>query len=176
MRFRRDKIEMTDAQEHELEAEVRRLATEDGGEGVVPSATYFANLMVKTNETIERVTSGKALSISWLARVAVPGVVAILFFFIGLHYYRPEIGNGTTSVVEAVNTLPQSALDSLIVASLVQSGENGQLDEMNMFEVSTEQLAEYCVNSEDASSLLEKIPTEQLNTIASILETKATNL
>jgi hypothetical protein len=173
MKLRRDKIDVTDAQERDLETEVRWLATERAQEGTAPSATYFANLLVKTNKGIDRVTSGKALSISWLARVAVPGVVAILFFFIGLHYYKPEMSNGKNSVVETVKVLPESTVDSMLVSSIM---EDDQIVQTDIFEVSGEQLAEYFIGSREESALLETIPEQQLNEVASLLETKATNL
>lgn len=172
MKLRRDKIEITDAQERELEKDVRWLASERTQADTAPSATYFANLMVKTNEALDRVTSGKALSISWLARVAVPGVVAILFFFIGLHYYKPGMPNGWDAVTEAVNVLPETAVESMIVASLLEDGQIGGTD---IFEVSSDQLAEYFISSHEQTALLETIPEQHLHEVASMLETKPTN-
>ncbi len=170
-----EKIDVTDAQERDAVDAVRTLVAENGNAEPAPSATYFANLTVKTNETIDHVTSGKALSISWLARVAVPGVVAILFFFIGLHYYKPEMSNGKNSIAEAVKVLPQSTVDSMMVSSIVEDGETVNLHS-DIFDVSSEQLAEYFVSSENEATLLETIPERQLNDVASILETKVTNL
>ena len=99
MKLRRDKTEVTGSLEHDAVEAVRALVREKHiAELSEPSSAYFANLLVKTNQRIDAVTSGKALSISWLARVAVPGVVAILFFFIGLHYYVPGISRSARQV------------------------------------------------------------------------------
>ena len=87
MKLRRQTIDIPDAIEREAEEAVRRHDDTKNVHG--PSETYFANLLVRTNERLDRATSGVAISLSWLARVAVPGVVAIIFFFIGLHYYAP---------------------------------------------------------------------------------------
>lgn len=176
MKLRWDRIDVSEAQERELESAVRSLANKETDATSSPSQVYFANLIVKTNERIDYITSGKALSISWLARVAVPGVVAILFFFIGLHYYKPET-NGRNSVVDAVSALPETVVDSMVVSSLVENGTSAIAGlRADAFDVSRDQLAEYCINSETVSTLLETIPEHNLDDIASILEMKTTNL
>ena len=175
MKLRRDKIEVTDSAEQEAADDVRRLGVETRSvEFSAPSDTYFANLLVKTNQKIDAATSGKALSISWLARVAVPGVVAILFFFIGLHYYSPELMNGRTSFTETIKALSPGEFDSLMAYSITK-GELAENVQTDMFDVSREQLAEYFVSSGNETVLLESLPEYQLDEVAAILETK-TNL
>src|SRR5512140_166025 len=91
MKFRQGRIEPGEAEERELEASIRGMLPREGEEGIpAPSPVYWQNLIVHTNERIDRETSGKALSIHWALRVAFPGVLAIISFFIGLHYYVPE--------------------------------------------------------------------------------------
>jgi hypothetical protein len=70
---------------------------------------------VKINGKIDDATSGKALSISWAARVAIPGVVAIVSFLVGLHYFAPDASRHAPSVAEVVLALPPAAIDSLLV-------------------------------------------------------------
>ena len=176
MKLRKSKIEITDDAEHEAVNAVRRLAAETGyAEPVSPHPTHFANLIIKTNEAIDHVTSGKALSISWLARVAVPGVVAILFFFIGFHYYVPEKA-GHQSTTEMLQSLPTSVVDSLLVASSSEVSLATTDLHSDLFDVSNDQLAEFYVSSESAATVLEALSEQQRQEVASLLESRSTNL
>lgn len=177
MKLRKEKIDITGEAERKAVDALRTLVAESGGENAAaPSPTYFANMLVKTNERIDHVTSGKALSISWLARVAVPGVVAILFFFIGLHYYAPLKSSDKTVIADAMSSLSADAIDSLLIES-VSSGSiaaanlNGDL-----FEVSDDQLSDYFVSSQNSHDVLEALSEKQVNEIAAILESHTTNL
>jgi hypothetical protein len=176
MKMRRAKTEITDTEEHEAVAAVRRLAQDDFPEPSGPPPAYFANLMVKTNATIDRVTSGKALSISWLARVAVPGVVAILFFFIGLHYYGTENIMPRHSLTEAVRNLRAQDLDSLLVESTTSGNLTASDIPSDMFDVSNDQLAEFYLSSGTPAEVLEALPDGQVREVASILESRIINL
>jgi hypothetical protein len=113
--------------------------------GNLPAA-HWANLIVKTNQRIDEATSAKALSISWAARVAIPGVVAILFFFIGLHYYAPNLSPREGSVASLINTLPVTAVDSILVNP---EGLDVNLSEedvsTDIFQFSSDQISEYLV-------------------------------
>lgn len=173
MKLRKEKIELTDDGEREAVHAVQQLARETGYlEHGEPAAGYFSALMVRTNETIDRVTSGRALSISWLARVAVPGVVGILFFFIGLHYYVPE--RSSTTISEAVKSLSAEDIDSLAINALA---ENSASDlQPDVFEVSNEQLADFYVSSASPVVVLESLSEQQQKEVASILESRFTNL
>jgi len=50
--------------------------------------------------------------------VAIPGVVAVLSFLIGLRYYAPDRPATSASLVEATSTLPAATVDSLVASSL----------------------------------------------------------
>ncbi len=177
MKLRRDKIEVTDDAEREAVGAVRRLATEDDyQESIARQPSYFVNLTVKTNERIDHVTSGKALSISWLARVAVPGVVAILFFFIGLHYYVPDLASEKHSIAESVKALPPEDIDLLLAASSSETALTAAELHIDLFKVSNDQLADFYVASENPTIVLESLPEHQLDEVAAILESRSTNL
>lgn len=177
MKLRKEKIEITDEAEREAVEAVRRLANESGNaDESPPPPAYFANMIVKSNERIDFVTSGKALSMSWLARVAVPGVVAILFFFIGLHYYAPPVANDTHSIAEAVSKLPADAVDSLLTESLNSNSVSSVDLNGDLFEVSNEQLTEFYVASQNPKDILETLSEIQVNEVASILESRSANL
>ncbi len=173
MKLRKEKFEITDDAERAAVQAVHDIERSAGEhQPATPSASYFASLMVRTNETIDRVTSGKALSISWLARVAVPGVVAILFFFIGLHYYVPQ--KSSHSVAEAVKSLSNEEMDSLAVNAAAQ----GSVSEFQRdpFEVSNDQLAEFYVSSASPAIVMESLSEQQQKEVAAILESRFTNL
>lgn len=156
MKLRRTMTDITDAEEREAEEAVRRLAgTSPMQQDKGLSETYFANLIIRTNERIDRASSGLALSLSWLARVAVPGVVAIIFFFVGLHYYVPE--RTTPSVVEVINTLPTPALDSLLLASQADPAVATAL-QTSLFDISADQLVEFYIATENPTTVLEVLP------------------
>jgi len=177
MRLRKDKTEVTDSLEHHAVESVRGLVREKRfAEPSEPSAAYFANLLVKTNQRIDAVTSGKALSISWLARVAVPGVVAILFFFIGLHYYVPGTVSERTEVAKAVQSLQAAEFDSLVLSSSIEDVTALASANENVFDVSQDQLASYFVSQGSTSTVLESLSDQQLAEVASILESRTANL
>jgi hypothetical protein len=133
----------------ELNRIVGRLPQRDGAD-LPPS--YWSGLIVHTNARIDDVSSAKALSISWALRVAVPGVTAILFFFIGLHYYVPEPAVPQHSVAALVSTLPDHTLDSMLVAPAIslESPSGG----MDMFQFSPDQVAEYLLAAGHVESAL----------------------
>src|SRR4030042_6452064 len=83
---------VTDGQEQQAVEELRQaLRQTDLSPEHAPSEPYWSNLLVRTNERIDHATSGKAISLSWAARVALPGVITIIFFFVALrYYYEPE--------------------------------------------------------------------------------------
>ncbi len=174
MKLKKEKLEITDELEREAVEAVKRLASAAGlVDPPTPSPTHFAAILVRTNETIDRITSGKALSISWLARVAIPGVVAILFFFIGLHYYVPE-KTGLHSITEAVKALSDDEIDSLTVRAATQDTELNYPS--GLLEVSSDQLAEFFMSSESPAVVLETLSEQQQTEVASILESRFTNL
>src|SRR5512141_561288 len=91
MKFRQEPRDITESEERELVDSVRALELEGGEKGTAPpiSDAYWQNLIIRTNQRVDAAASAKAISISWAARVAIPGVVAIVSFLIALQYYVP---------------------------------------------------------------------------------------
>lgn len=175
MKMRRTRIEVSDAQERELVEAVRRLEHAQRTEESAPPAAYFANLLVRTNERIDQVTSGRALSISWLARVAIPGVVAILFFFVGLHYYGPE-SMKQQSMTEVVSALRAQDIDSMLVEAASANGTFTSDYPADVFSVPADQLAEFYLSSGSSTEVLESLSDVQAKEIAVILESRSITL
>jgi hypothetical protein len=120
MRLRADRSKVTDEEEKALEASVRELSRGQA-ETPPPADAYWQNLIIRINKRVDEATSGKAISLSWAARVAIPGVVAVLSFLIGLRYYAPDRLVTPASLVEATSTLPSTAVDSLVALSLARA-------------------------------------------------------
>jgi hypothetical protein len=117
MRLRADRPKVTDEEERALEASVRELSRGQV-ETPPPADAYWQNLAIRINKRVDEATSGKAISLSWAARVAIPGVVAVLSFLIGLRYYAPDRPVTPASLVEATSMLPSATVDSLVASSL----------------------------------------------------------
>src|SRR5512141_244690 len=115
MKFRHERVEPSEAEEHELEASIRGMIPPEGDVAGAPPPVYWQNLIVRTNERIDHETSGKTLSIHWALRVAMPGVLAIISFFIGMHYYAPEKPEAEESLAAVILSLPGQTVDSLLV-------------------------------------------------------------
>jgi hypothetical protein len=126
MRLRADRSKVTDEEERALEASVRELS-QGQVETPHPADAYWQNLIIRINKRVDEATSGKAISLSWAARVAIPGVVAVLSFLIGLRYYAPDRLVTPASLLEATSTLPSATIDSLVALSL--SGAENAPDE-----------------------------------------------
>jgi hypothetical protein len=123
---------------------------------------YWQNLLVRTNRRIDDVTSGKALSISWALRVAIPGVIAIISFLIGLHYYVPERASKGTSVEAVVLALPAETQDSLL-ATLPLNDRLAALSSYgDYFDLSREQIAGYMIDNGTTGTLLETLTEDQV--------------
>lgn len=137
------------------------------------SQTYWSNLLVKTNRRIDEASSAKAISISWAARVAIPGVVAILFFFIGLHYYAPELPKKESSVASLMGTLPEDAVDSLLVRP-EQVGLSLSTADLSsdIFQFSGEQITEYLAASGNHELLVENMDDAEVATLLAALDLK----
>ncbi|HXX62580.1 MAG TPA: hypothetical protein VEO56_02180 [Bacteroidota bacterium] len=116
MKMKEEKNPPTDEAERALVGELKALAGEPSAQaGRGPQDPYWANLIVRTNQRIDRATSPRALSISWAARVAIPGVVAIVSFLVALHYYVPGDLESHTSVTDVLRAMPVASVDSLLV-------------------------------------------------------------
>jgi hypothetical protein len=169
MKFRRETQHPADDEENRLVEELKKQIVQ------VPDVpqTYFANLLVKTNYRIDEATSAKAISISWAARVAIPGVVAILFFFIGLHYYVPQTPTHESSVTSLVTSLPEDAVDSLLV-------EPERLDQSlsvrdvqaDIFQFSSDQISEYLVATGYPQTAVESLSENEVAALLHALNTK----
>jgi hypothetical protein len=145
--------------------------------GVEPDPSYWQNLIVRTNRRIDDVSSAKAISISWVARVAIPGAVAILFFFIGLHYYAPERKPDQVSVSEIVSGLPDASQDSLVTHLLERAviANSGTAFYDGVLEPSEDEMQQYLVSGGSTGVLLQTLPEDQVSELLSLLQGKNTN-
>ena len=159
-------------EQHALGELKQTVAKLDEHQRVMPQ-TYWANLLVRANARVDDATSARALSISWAARVAIPGVVAIMFFFIGLHYYVPEAPSRTGSIATFVNMLPEATVDSVLVEpdrySTLLSEEEVATD---IFQFSSDQISDYLVASGNTQMAVEGITDSDIAALLSILNSK----
>jgi hypothetical protein len=137
------------------------------------SGVYWANLLVKTNRRIDDATSAKALSISWAARVAIPGMIAILFFFIGLHYYAPDLTQRESSVLSLVKSLPQDAVDSLLVHP-ERFGTALTVADVpsDIFQFSGDQITEYLSELGSEQVLIENMNDVEVSSLLAALDAR----
>lgn len=173
MKLRRGPSQSSGLDEQQATGELKRQMTQLSERPAAVPSNYWPNLMVRTNQRIDESTSAKALSISWAARVAIPGVVAILFFFIGLHYYVPDQGKKESSVVSLVNMLPQEAVDS-ILAEHGHLGTSVSPAEVSpdIFQFSTEQITEYLVATGKAQAAVENLNDNEVRVLLSAMDTR----
>jgi hypothetical protein len=163
MKFRQEHRDIPESEELALADAVRALARETGEE-LAPSSSdsYWQNLIIRTNQRVDEVTSAKAISISWAARVAIPGVVAIVSFLIALHYYVPVPQSVHSDVESIVLGLPEGAVDSLLTdAALPEETLVAVAANENLFDVPSEQIGEYLIQNGNASLLVELMPERQ---------------
>jgi len=165
MRLRFDKRQPTDEEEETLSRSLRDLAANDPPPQS-PEPAYWQNLPIRMNRTLDEATSGKAISLSWAARVAIPGVVAILSFLIGLRYYAPESDGSLKSLREVTLALPPSAVDSLYVASLTTTDTMlAAAVETDILEVSTDDVGEYYLEHAGTSTLVSDLTEQELREV-----------
>jgi hypothetical protein len=165
MKVRQERTEITDAEERELEDSVRRLVARSGDVAHAASRppAYWQNLIIRINARIDREESGKMLSIHWALRVAIPGVLAILSFVVGLHYYVPQKATSEESVSAVILSLPSRTVDSLLLnpsplAASLSIAEVGG----NMFDMTQEQIADYLIHQGSVQTLVESLSDQQL--------------
>ena len=169
MRLRFDKRQPTDDEEEALcralQAEVANDPPSPG-----PAQAYWQNLPIHVNRAIDEATSGKALSLSWAARVAIPGIVAILSFLVGLYYYAPDRGGAVKSFREVALAMPPSAVDSLYVASLA-SGDTAFVSglEADLLQVPNDLAREYYLEYGGTSNLVEDLSDQELKEVLAVL-------
>ncbi|MCC6397605.1 MAG: hypothetical protein IT282_11360 [Bacteroidetes bacterium] len=165
MRLRFDKRQPTDEEEETLSRSLRDLAADDPPPQP-PDPAYWQNLPIRMNRILDEATSGKAISLSWAARVAIPGIVAILSFLIGLRYYAPESGNSVKSLREVTLALPPSAVDSLSVASLTTTDTMfAATVEKDILEVPTDDAREYYIEHTGTSTLVSDLTEQELREV-----------
>jgi hypothetical protein len=167
MKFRLDKRSPSETEERALASEVRAL--DDAAPGAhapaAPPDAYWQNLPLRVNKRIDEATSGVALSISWAARVAIPGVMVILSFLLALQYYVPKPqGNDSLSVV--VDALQTTVAESLFVS--VDRGGEGVLAEVvtgDLMAVTRDQAADYLLGSGATGAVMESLSDEQFQEV-----------
>ncbi|MFN0156749.1 MAG: hypothetical protein ACKVRP_01600 [Bacteroidota bacterium] len=168
--MKRRKQELTDQEEQQVADDLRTLMREKGiALHDVRDRSFFSRLLVQTNNRIDDAASGKAISMSWAARVAIPGVVAIISFFIGLYYYTPPSLQEGNAILPVLSMLPDETIDSLLVqhpsfvdASLTSVGSE-------VFDVSGDEAAEYLISSGSSLDAVETMNEEQLEQVLAIL-------
>lgn len=173
MKFRQTTPPIEERAEEELEGNIRELAGDaPPPDAAVPTGAYWATLLVRTNERIDEASSGKALTISWAARVAFPGVLAILSFLIGLQYYAPHKPGKEPSLQAVVLSLPGQAVDTLIVDPS-QVGVTMAAAEIGIdpFEITGGEIAEYLVSEGVVNEAAALFSDDQMAEVLALLST-----
>lgn len=165
MRFRVHRADADPREEERLVQEIRGLTALEPATPPPPDP-YWPNMLVRVNRRIDEASSGKAMSLSWAARVAIPGVVAVLSFVIGLQYYVPK----QTADVSVMELLARGGVDSLLVQ---QSDEHFTTAQELLADVylslSQDQLSEYLVDTGTPSTVMEVLPEAQVREVLSTL-------
>lgn len=169
MRLRHDRHQVTDDEEEALERAIRQL--DAGTEDAPPPHGFWARQLVDINRRIDDATSGVALSLSWAARVAIPGVVAVLAFLIGLKYYAPD-RTVSESLRQATAALPAATIDSLYVASVADRDTATMTDlDRNLLAVTDASAEEYYLEHAQTSALVEDLSDQELHEVLATLST-----
>jgi hypothetical protein len=167
MRLRHDRKTVTDEEEEALERSVR----EREGPAMVPPppAAFWSRQIVEVNRRIDESTSGVALSLSWAARVAIPGVVAVLSFLIGLKYYAPE-RHAAESLRQATSALASATVESLYVASVAAS-DTAVINDVNksLLPFNNVQAEEFYVENAGTTTLVEDLSDQELHQVLAAL-------
>lgn len=169
MKFRIGTQSIDDGEERRLEDEVARLSAGDAPrEG--PSGAYWANLIVRTNQRIDAATSPRALTISWAARVAIPGVLAIVSFLVGVRYFVPLRSQASVPLKAVVLSLPEGAVDTILAHPYRISPDLSLADmEIDPLPVQKEDLAEYMIASGNIRTVTEALDENQVTDVLTIL-------
>ncbi|MEW6510066.1 MAG: hypothetical protein AB1428_03820 [Bacteroidota bacterium] len=171
MKFRQDKHTIGEDEERSLRDDVRRLAGTERPPQDPPDA-YWQNLLIRSNARIDAASSGRALSISWALRVALPGVIAIVSFLIGLHYYVPEVPKEDFSVAAVVLSLPAATIDSLLVdPSPVDPSLSVAELGVDLFDLSRDQIVDYLLTAGNASAAVEGLTEGERSELLAALGT-----
>jgi len=169
MRLRFDKRQPTDEEEESLSRSLRDISAGDPGLQA-PHPVYWQNLPIRLNRALDEATSGKALSLSWAARVAIPGVVAILSFLIGLRYYAPDRDGSPQAFREVAMAMPPTAVDSLYVASLASTDTmTARGVEKDIFQVPADYAREYYLENTGTVTLVDDLSEQELREVLAVL-------
>ena len=160
--------------EFDEEAQVEALRQAAGSE--VPVSTrpdaYWQNLIIRTNSRIDEATSPKALTISWALRVALPGVLSIASFMIGLRYFVPTEGGGSPPLQAVVLAMPEGAVDTLLSdPSRLYAGLSAADFDVDPFDLPNEDLADYLITSGTVATVTESLDDEQVTDVLTVLGT-----
>jgi hypothetical protein len=164
MKFRRTVAELERTAEKELEDQIRA-ANRSGGAPEM-QRDFWNSLRVRTNERIDRATSGKAITLSWAARVAIPGVVALLSFLIGLHYYAPLPAASAVPLGSVLEQLPALTMDSLVLASVtVVDSADADLVNTTVFDAESHEIAAYLLAAGATAEVSEFLDDDDVDQI-----------
>jgi hypothetical protein len=165
MKFRVHRPEIDPREEDLLAREIRELSAGEP-EPSPPAGAYWPNMLVRINRRIDEASSGVAVSLSWAARVAIPGVVAVLSFVIGLQYYVPKPAGD----VSMQDLLARGGMDSLIVQQVDE--QNAVAQELladAYLDLTHEQLSEYLVDNVAPSAVMDVLPEADVREVLSTL-------
>jgi len=152
-----------------LTASIRELSSGESGP-VAPGEAYWGGLLARTNERIDEATSPKALTISWALRVALPGVLAIASFMIGLRYFVPMETTRALPLQAVILSLPEAEMDTMLAyPSRMNEGLSLADLEVDPFAVQKEDLQEYLIASASVASVTETLNDEQVTDVLTVL-------
>jgi len=170
MRIRRLHNELDEQAERALEDALRAVADEDLRG---PQDPFWQNLLVKTNARIDEVASGKGITISWAARVAIPGVVAILAFLVGLHYYIPRVTADRDQLSDILSVLPDATQDSLLDRYALGPEALSPVVAEEVFTVPVTLAQDYYLETADLVSVSEVLSEEEVSAVLTTLESSS---
>jgi hypothetical protein len=161
MKFRYHRAEIDPREEERLAEEIRRLSAGEPA-SAAPPPQYWANMLVRINGRIDEASSGVALSLSWAARVAIPGVVAVVSFLIALQHYVP-LQPGDVSVREL---LARGGVDSMLVQQTEEQSTGAQEVLADAYlDLSHEQLSDYFVNNGTPATVMDVLPEADVKAV-----------
>ena len=106
----------------------------------------------------------------WAARVAIPGVVAVVSFMIALYYYVPERPASEGSLASVMMTLEAEVLDSM----LVEEPGMGQPLSLavvysDLAHLPSEDIQEYLIATGRMTALMQTLSEDQVNDLVTRL-------
>jgi hypothetical protein len=163
MKFRLHKQKIGTDEEQRVTEDLRELLRARGLEAPqrLP-AQERARLLARTNERLDAATSARALSWSWAARVAIPGVVAIIAFFTAVHYYQTPATRQEPAFLSLLSELPEDALDSLLAARAPAESTGVIVPAADLFALTREAAEEYLITLNRTPLVLEQLTEEEV--------------